>query len=363
MPQTGEQCLTFLEKAREAVSELSVAEDSERQMEQDCQRLERELETEQKQMADAVQATVKKRRQEISASYDAEINKAQDLLKKARTKREKAKSQGVKERIADETSELHAYNKELRDRMKASFRQGHVPSFCRTRFYYSLYFPRWAKEFLILLLFMTVLFVGLPWGIYLMLPQQKVLYLVGIYAGVLLIPGGLYMTIGNHTKLQYMEVLREGRQILDQIHANDRKIRVITSTIRKDRNEAIYNLEKFDDEIARLQQELNDVSARKKDALHTFETVTKNILQDEIEHTYQERLDGLRGQFEDVQNQLRDTAVQVKEERLKIAEKYGSHLGREFLDPFKISDLLELVRQGRASSVSEAIEVYKSNHS
>lgn len=363
MPQTGEQCLAFLEKARDAVSELSVAEDSERQMEQDCQRLERELETEQKQMADAVQATVKKRRQEISASYDAEINKAQDLLKKARTKREKAKSQGVKERIADETSELQAYNKELRDRMKASFRRGHVPSFCRTRFYYSLYFPRWAKEFLILLLFMTVLFVGLPWGIYLMLPQQKVLYLVGIYAGVLLIPGGLYMTIGNHTKLQYMEVLREGRQILDQIHANDRKIRVITSTIRKDRNEAIYNLEKFDDEIARLQQELNDVSARKKDALHTFETVTKNILQDEIEHTYQERLDGLRGQFEDVQNQLRDTAVQVKEGRLKIAEKYGSHLGREFLDPFKISDLSELVRQGRASSVSEAIEVYKSNHS
>lgn len=86
MPQTGEQCLEFLEKAREAVSELSVAEDSERQMEQDCQRLERELEAEQKQMADAVQATVKKRRQEISASYDSEINKAQDLLKKARTK-------------------------------------------------------------------------------------------------------------------------------------------------------------------------------------------------------------------------------------------------------------------------------------
>ena len=196
-----------------------------------------------------------------------------------------------------------------------------------------------------------------------MLPQQKILYLVGIYAGVLLIPGGLYMTIGNHIKLQYMEILREGRQILDQIHANDRKIRVITSTIRKDRNEAIYDLEKFDDEIARLQQELNDVSAKKKDALHTFETVTKNILQDEIEHTYRERLDRLKSQFEEVQSQLHDTAARVKEGRLKVAEQYGSHLGREFLDPFKISDLSELVRQGRAASVSEAIEVYKSSHS
>lgn len=33
MPQTGSSGLAFLEKAREAVSELSVAEDSERQME------------------------------------------------------------------------------------------------------------------------------------------------------------------------------------------------------------------------------------------------------------------------------------------------------------------------------------------
>ena len=107
---------------------------------------------------------------------------------------------------------------------------------------------------------------------------------------------------------------------------------MITSTIRKDRNEAIYDLEKFDDEIARLQQELNDVSAKKKDALHTFETVTKNILQDEIEHTYRERLDGLKSQFEEVQSQLHDTAARVKEGRLKVAEQYGSHLGREFLD-------------------------------
>ena len=362
MTQAEEQCLGFLEKAREAVSELSAAEESERQMEQDKKRLEREQEAEKKQMDDAVQATVKKRRQEISSSYDAELNKVQDLLKKARSKREKAKNQGMKERIAEETSELHAYNKELRARMKTRFRQEHVPGFCRSGLYYSLYFPRWAKDFLILLIFVAVIFVGLPWGIYMCLPQQKILFLVGIYAAVLLIPGGLYMAIGNHTKLHYMEVLKEGRQILDQIHANDRKIRVITSTIRKDRNESVYDLEKYDDEIARLQQELSDVASKKQDALNTFETVTKNILQDEIEHAYREKIQELQIQQDAVLKQLQETSHQLKISRLNVSEQYGSHLGREFLEPSRIQELEELVRQGQASNVSEAIEIYKKNN-
>ena len=55
------------------------------------------------------------------------------------------------------------------------------------------------------------------------------------------------MWIGNHTKLQYAECLRKGRQILNQMHANDKKIKVITGTIRKDRNESLYDLEKYDD--------------------------------------------------------------------------------------------------------------------
>ncbi|MDO4267714.1 MAG: hypothetical protein Q4C73_04500 [Eubacteriales bacterium] len=363
MAQTTEQCLEFLDKAREAVSELSVAEERQRQMELDEQQLGKSLETETRQMSDAVQTTIKKRRQEIDASYDAEIDKIQDSLKKARGRREKAKNQGMKERIAEETSELCAYNQELRDRMKASFRQGRVPGFCRSKLYYSLYFPRWAKEYFTLLVFAAVLFVALPWGIYFLLPQQKVLYLAALYLAVIIIPGGIYVMIGNHTKLQHMEVLREGRQILDQIHANDKKIRVITSTIRKDRNESLYDLEKFDDEIARMQQELSDVAARKKDALNTFETVTKNILQDEIEHRYREKLETLGKEHEELKTQLAETAAEVKEKRLEVAGRYGSHLGREFLDPFKISDLAGIIRQGQAENVSEAIEVYRGKKS
>ena len=42
-------------------------------------------------MTDSVNQTIKKRRIEIDSSYDKEIAKGQERLKKARTQREKAK--------------------------------------------------------------------------------------------------------------------------------------------------------------------------------------------------------------------------------------------------------------------------------
>ncbi len=359
MAQTIEECLDYLESAREAVNELSLAADREEQLKQDENRIRRALETEKKQMAEAVGNTIKKRRDDLNSSYDAEISKAQDQLKKARAQREKAKNQGIKERIAEETSELHEYNRELVSRMKAKFREYHAPVWCRSRLYYSLYMPRWAKEFLALLIFIALFFLALPFGVYALLPQRRTLYLALIYVADILVVGGIYMWIGNHTKLQYAECLKEGRQILDQMHVNNKKINVITGTIRKDRNESLYDLEKYDDEIARLTQELNEVAAKKKEALNTFENVTKNILQDEIEHGHREKITDLEHQYEGVKKELQLTTAEVKARRLTLTDQYGSHLGKEFLDPFKLQDLGTILQQGRAANISEAIAVYQ----
>ncbi|MDO5408721.1 MAG: hypothetical protein Q4F28_15545 [Eubacteriales bacterium] len=363
MGQTSEECLAFLGKAREALKELTALEEQERQLELEERRNSKALELEQKTVTDTIQQTVKKRREEINVSYDKEITRAQDQLKKARTKREKAKNQGVKERIADETSELHNYNRELRLQMKTSFRQNHVPGYCNTSLYYSLYFARWMKEFLTFLLFVAIVFAAIPWGIYMMIPERQPWYLAVIYVVDILVFGGIYLKIGNVTKVRHMETLKEGRKILDQIHSNDRKIRVITSTIRKDRNESLYNLEKYDDEIAQFQQELNDVAAKKKEALNAFETVTKNILQDEIEHNHKEALDTLQAGYAQVKDQLRVTSAEVKNRRLDITDHYGTYLGKEFLDPAKIAELCTIVQEGKAANVSEAIDAYRSRKS
>jgi hypothetical protein len=122
----------------------------------------------------------------------------------------------------------------------------------------------------------------------------------------------------------------------------------------------LYNLDKFDDEIARLQQELSDVAAKQKEALNTFETVTKNILTDEIEHNHKAKLDQAEAEYQRVVQELRTVRQQRKEKMLSATSQYGTYLGKEFMDSQKVMELCDIVKDKKASNVSEAISVYKS---
>ena len=108
----------FLSDAKQIALELADLEREEQQAKEEEERLLKALESEKKAVADNISLTVKRRREEINKSYDSEIAGAQDRLKKTRARREKAKNQGIKERIKEETSELHLHNRELRVRMK-----------------------------------------------------------------------------------------------------------------------------------------------------------------------------------------------------------------------------------------------------
>ena len=147
MAQTITDYSAFLTDAREAVEELAGLERREAELEAQEKRLERTLEAEKKAVADAIHSTIRRRNEEICSSYDKEIAKGQERLKKIRSKREKAKSQGVKDRIAEETSEIRSHNRELRIKMRTLFQQKHVPFFCNSGCYYALFSPRGVREF------------------------------------------------------------------------------------------------------------------------------------------------------------------------------------------------------------------------
>lgn len=142
MAQTITDFREFLTDAKQIAAELSELEQSEAQAREEESRLLRTLEAEKKAVTDNINQTVKRRRDEISKSYDNEISITQDRLKKTRARREKAKNQGIKDRIEEETSELHLHNRELKVRMKTLFQKEHVPAFCQSGFYYALYFSK-----------------------------------------------------------------------------------------------------------------------------------------------------------------------------------------------------------------------------
>ena len=359
MGQAITDYVKFLADARDAIDCLNCDQNTFDQLAAEEKKLERDLETAKKAVADTIAQTTKKRMDEISSDYDSEIGKGQDRLKKARAKREKEKNRGMKERIADETSELRAHNRELRLQMRTLFQKERVPGFCNTEFYYALFYPRGLKEFLIFLISILICFLAIPCGVYFLLPKRQMWYLIAVYFIDVVIFGGLYVAVSNRTKMRYQEALKKGRQIRNTIRGNDKKIRVITRTIQKDGNEDVYDLEKYDDEIAAIELELAEITERKKDAINTFETVTKTIIADEITGNNQARLDDLASRHKEALQAVRELEAKIKEQRIHITDTYGPYLGREFLQPEKLSELSKLIQSGQASNLSEAIELYK----
>ncbi|MDO5415815.1 MAG: hypothetical protein Q4F29_01325 [Lachnospiraceae bacterium] len=355
----------FLGEAKEAVEKRNQLKKTCGQLRLEEKQLEKQLEAEKKAVDDAIALTVKKRKEEINASYDKEIAKSQERLKKARAKREKAKNQGVKERIAEETADLHAYNKELNGQMKSIFQKDRVPSFCRRTWFYALYMPRSMKEMGLLLLAVLVFFAAVPGGIYFLIEPQvrRSWMLIVIYLLDIVLFGGLYLTVGNHTKMKHHEAIRQGRLIRDTIHSNYRKIRVITNSIRRDRNETIYNLEKFDDEISRTEQEQVELAAKKQEALNTFNTVTQTIISDEIVNNSREKMEQLKESHERALEQAEESERQIKELSLEITDKYEGYIGTEFMQPDKLAELARLIRSGQAANLSDAISQMKAGKS
>ena len=129
------------------------------------------------------------------------------------------------------------------------------------------------------------------------------------------------MLVGNRTKMGHPEAIRQGRMIRDTIHSNQKKIRVITNSIRRDRNEAIYNLEKYDDEISRIVQQLAELTGKKQEALNTFNTVTQTIICDEITSNSKEKIDTLKDQYETAEEKRSQLEHQIRQQSLDITDK------------------------------------------
>lgn len=350
----------FFTDAKQAVQELDELKQKEKMLQGLEKELENSLKSRKKEAADTIAQTVKKRSDEIAGSYDAEIGKAEDRLKKVRSKREKAKNQGEKERIAEETQSLTRENQDLNDQMKTIFRANHVPGFCAGNLYCSLYFTKGLKEMMTMVIALLIFFLAVPVGIYFAIPERHALYLVGIYVAVIVIFGGIYVKIGNSTKLKHMDALKEGRTIRDRIKANRKKMKAIARSIRRDKDEAVYNLQKFDDEIAQLNQDLAQTERKKKEALNTLETVTKNIISDEIMGNYKEELNQIETDLAKTTEDLKETRSAVTAKALYITDNFGIYAGKEFMTIERLCALEDMIQSGRAANISEAIIIFKS---
>lgn len=349
----------FLKEAKEALIQLEAVQVRKDELDLTEKKQAKALAAQKKAVEDQVNSTIKKRLDELNRRFDGEIVKVQDAIKKIKAKRDKAKHQSMKERIAGQLAPFRAENKEMKAKIKALFKQQHVPAFCNTTFYYSLYFPRAMKELFIMVLTFLVCCVGIPGGIFLLIKEPKTWMLVLIYLGVILVFGGLYVMIGNLTKDKHLATLQEAGQIRRQIAKNKKKMKSIQKSIKREKTEEHYDLSSFDEELALKEKELAQLQAQKNEALAHFHGTTKPALTEEIVSGTREKIKQMEEEHAQTVASLQQRVAQLKDENFRISRDYESHIGKEFMQKDKLDALMVIIQGGQASNITDAKAVYR----
>ena len=109
---------SFFAGAKAALEESQSLKTKEAELLQEEERISDNIDAETKNTQNRIAITIKQRQKEIGDTYDKELHRINGALKKARSKKDKAKSQGVKGRIEEETRELREKNTEIRQTIR-----------------------------------------------------------------------------------------------------------------------------------------------------------------------------------------------------------------------------------------------------
>lgn len=346
-----------LNTIKEHVLELNGYQDRNAELLKEEARLSKLISGKEKELSDEIDTTLKKRKSEITSSYEDQISTLNARTKKIKAKKEKEKGMKVSERIKEETAELCEANKQLVIQMKAELKKEKISQVYNNELFFSLFMPKNAAQYAVLALMFLLAFFIVPCGIYSLFFAEKFgsLSLLVIYPIAIAVFGGLYLVINNRVKEKHRDIFLHIRDLRFEHKTNRRQIHLIQKGIKNDSDESTYGLEQFDNELKEAAAEVTRIAEEEKEALTTFENETSVTLTAEIKGRYQEELDSLRVKYEETGKEQKSMEEKVKDFTLMLSKQYEAYLGKDMLTVAKLDRLISHIEKGEASNIGEAI--------
>ena len=151
----------ILYEIKEDLERNDELKEKEAKLAEEEKRFSKQLDTAKKAEASEINSTISKRRSEIEASFDSQLNKVRTSMKKEQSRRASAKNTGVTKRIEDETQDLREEIRVNKANIKSLFSKNDIPSIFESKFFLSLFIPNGLGEYGIILLTVLVL-LSLP---------------------------------------------------------------------------------------------------------------------------------------------------------------------------------------------------------
>lgn len=318
----------------------------------------KELDIQKKYVTDKIAGTTKERRAELKKQQDELVDAAAKDLKEAERKRKEAKAEAVSERMKNETAELVAQNEGFKKANSELFRSNKVPAFCNTEFYYALFAPKTGKNFVFFIITVVITLGLIPNVVCLLIKSDQLILKILIYLAIVIFFAAIYFIVFATTRGKGKgAIIEQGRMNMDQIEANTKEIKRIQRGIKSDKDESLYGLEGFDEEISNFQSTLETKVADRDAALKVFDEETAVAIKEEIEKENQPIIEQMETEMNEMQADLDGQKAEVVNLEEEISTSYGAFLGKKNMNAERIDKMISLMKEGKAETIMQALDV------
>ncbi len=294
--------------------------------------------------------TVRSRRADIESNYDKQLKAVDSDINAINGRRQKARAEGVKTRVADNTAALRQQVEALHLQMKEYVKENNLPGALKSRAFYTLFSPISIWDWIIDILLAGICVAAI---IVAYMKQVSLPVFLGVMAGVVLIVA-VYIAISANVKGRHHEAVGICKSMFKEIAQKEKTIKAISRNIEKDKDDSFYNLGEYDQELQACSQKKNEINAQKTDALYQFDNNTKAVLVSEIDQKYAGQLEELTRSIAEAADSVSTFTQRVAMGEGRLNNEFVQYVGTKNLSHDRIEQMIGMIDSGEAVSVHDA---------
>lgn len=351
------ELIKTVNRAKQLLNDLDEAEKDKTRLTGELKQSEKAYSSMEKSVAEGITTALKKKKEEIAATYDRELSQYQDQIDVCKTERAKAKANAIAQRIQVETAPLSQQNQQLEAQIELKFKENKVPVVCKKRAISMLFFPKNSRDWTIDILVGVGLIFFIPLFFSLAISNRLVLaFTFFVYVGALFTA---YLYLLHKYMLKFAGVNEEVEELRKQIRVNNKNKQLMTNRIKKSQDETGYNLGSFDDKITGIQQVMQNTVEKRQEALENFESEIRHQITADITAANKDELLGLQQEFESKRQELSDKKEEIEQIEKQLKEEYEPVFGKDLLYKQRLNKFDSFCQENADLSLEEALTQYR----
>ena len=285
---------------------------------------------------------------------DEKISKLNKRISSEKSRKNMAKKRGQKERIEEKTKSLRMKNRELNRTIRTKLGENDLPTFCNSTWFYVLYCTEGLIEWLIKLTFFAVMFLLIPM-LCVCFVDWHIFFKGLLFILVFIIDFAIYITIFLVTKDRDNGTLEELRKERDGVKDNKKEIKKIKKGIKADKDESIYDLDSYDKNIRKYQEELDELEKDREKNLKDFKDNKKDNLVKEIEDKHNEEIEKINKLITEEEEKVVSLENALNENKEKIQAENNGALPESLINKYKIKKIIGLIESKEVKDIESAV--------